>query len=60
MAEGSLARVAFSLCALTLALGAATASAQLAPLFSFGTPGSGAGQFQTPIGVAVQQSNGDI
>ena len=54
MGGGCLSRVAFAFCALTLALGAATASAQLAPLFSFGTPGSGAGQFQTPIGVAVQ------
>ena len=50
---------ALGLCADARA-GAATANAQLAPLFSFGTPGSGAGQFQTPIGVAVQQSNGDI
>src|SRR5262249_18764431 len=51
---------ALSLCALTLALGGATANAQLAPLFSFGTPGTGAGQFETPVGVAIQQSNGDL
>jgi NHL repeat len=60
MAQACLARVSLSVCALTLALGGATAHAQLAPLFSIGTPGSGSGQFQTPIGVAVQQSNGDI
>ena len=60
MGRGSVARVALSFCALTLALGGATANAQLVPLFSIGTPGSGAGQFQSPIGVAVQQTNGDI
>jgi sugar lactone lactonase YvrE len=27
---------------------------------SFGSPGSGAGQFQTPVGVAIQQSNGAV
>ncbi len=27
---------------------------------SFGSPGSGAGQFQTPVGVAVRQANGHI
>ena len=60
MGRGSVASVALSFCALTLALGGATANAQLVPLFSIGTPGSGAGQFQSPIGVAVQQTNGDI
>ena len=46
---------------LTLALGAASAKAQLfLPLSSFGSAGSAAGQFQSPLGVAVDQSTGDV
>jgi sugar lactone lactonase YvrE len=47
------ARVALAACALTLALGATTAQALFLPLSSFGSPGSGAGQFLNPVGVAV-------
>src|SRR5262249_23361974 len=44
----------------TLALGVATAHAVLVPLGMFGSQGSGAGQFQTPIGVAVAPTNGAV
>ncbi|HKA31454.1 MAG TPA: hypothetical protein VKH82_18875, partial [Candidatus Binatia bacterium] len=49
----------------TRALGAATASAQdpaslFSPSGSFGSPGSGNGQFQSPLGVAVQPSSGNV
>src|SRR5215468_4405374 len=54
------ARVAGAACALTLALGATTAHALFLPLSSFGSTGSGAGQFQAPVGVAVNQSTGDV
>jgi DNA-binding beta-propeller fold protein YncE len=55
------AKVAFAVCALTLALGAATAHASfLSPISSFGTPGSGAGQLSTPVGVAIQQASGNV
>jgi hypothetical protein len=47
------ASVVLAVCALTLALGVTTAHALFLPLSSFGSPGSGAGQFQTPVGVAV-------
>src|SRR5262245_32814354 len=32
----------------------------LVPIASFGSPGSGAGQFQTPLGVAIQMPNGAV
>src|SRR5262245_12973695 len=54
------ARVAGAACALTLALGATTAHALFLPLSSFGSAGSGAGQFQAPVGVAINQSTGDV
>jgi hypothetical protein len=55
------AKVAFAVGALTFALGAATAHASLlSPISSFGTPGAGAGQFTTPIGVAIQQTSGNV
>jgi DNA-binding beta-propeller fold protein YncE len=58
------ARVAsgvLAVCAVTLALGASTVHAQLfLPLSNFGSQGSGAGQFQGPRGVAVDQASGDV
>src|SRR5215468_9778569 len=55
------ARIAFAVGALTSALGAATAHASLlSPISSFGTPGSGNGQFQSPLGVAIQASSGNV
>src|SRR5262245_36374816 len=44
----------------TLALGVATAHAVLVPLGTFGSQGSGAGQFQTPVGVAVAPTSGAV
>jgi NHL repeat len=62
--RGRPARVARGACAvgaLTLPLGVATAGAALLrQVSSFGGGGSGAGQFQTPVGVAIQQSNGAV
>src|SRR5262245_60261913 len=52
------ARVARGVCALALALGATPAHAFFLPLSHFGSPGSGAGQFQTPVGVAVDRGSG--
>jgi sugar lactone lactonase YvrE len=47
--------------ALTWALGAPAAQASLfSASGSFGSPGSGNGQFQGPLGVAVQQSSGNV
>jgi DNA-binding beta-propeller fold protein YncE len=46
-------------CALIL-LRAATAHALFLPLGTFGSQGSGADQFQTPKGVAVDQASGDV
>src|SRR5262245_18731551 len=54
------ARVARGVFALTLALGATPAHAFCLPLSHFGSPGSGAGQFQTPVGVAVDQASGAV
>src|SRR5262245_56952653 len=54
------ARVARGVCALALALGATPAHAFFLPLSHFGSPGSGAGQFQTPVGVAVDQASGAV
>ena len=52
---------ALAACALALSLGATAAQAQLfLPLGSFGSTGSGSGQFQTPVGVAVDQASGDV
>jgi hypothetical protein len=43
------------------ALGAGTANASLlSAVSSFGSQGSGAGQFQTPLGVAVQAASGAV
>ena len=53
--------LALAACAFALSLGATAAQAQLfLPLGSFGSQGSGSGQFQTPIGVAVDQTSGDV
>jgi sugar lactone lactonase YvrE len=47
--------------ALTAVLGVAAAQASLlSPSGSFGSQGSGNGQFQGPTGVAVQQSSGNV
>src|SRR5262245_15901661 len=55
------ARVAVALCVLMLTLGSApTHAALLSEVSSFGSQGSGAGQFQTPLGVAIQQSSGTV
>src|SRR5262245_25953527 len=55
-----LARVAFAVFAATLALGATTAHALFLPLSSFGSAGSGPGQFQAPVGVAIDQGSGAV
>ena len=52
------ARIAFAVCAVTLPLGATAHASFLSPISSFGTPGAGAGQLSTPIGVAIQQTSG--
>ena len=49
-----------AVCALSLALGATRANALFLQLGQFGSQGSGAGQFQTPVGVAVDQASGDV
>jgi hypothetical protein len=57
------ARIAFAVGAVTLALGVATANAQgslLSPVRSFGSPGSGAGQLSGPAGVAIQPNAGNV
>ena len=54
------AKVALAGCTLTLVLGASTAHALFLPLSHFGSQGSGAGQFETPVGVAVDQGSGDV
>jgi hypothetical protein len=55
------AKVAFAIGAVTLALGAATVHAGIVVrLSTFGSQGSGAGQFQTPVGVAVQPTSGNV
>jgi hypothetical protein len=55
------AGVVFGLCALMLTLGAATARASLfSSAGSFGSRGSGDGQFQGPQGVAIQASSGNV
>src|SRR5262245_1942579 len=55
-----MARVALAICASTFMLGAATAHAVLVPRSTFGSQGSGAGQFQTPVGVAVSPTAGNV
>jgi DNA-binding beta-propeller fold protein YncE len=56
-----MARVALAIGAVTLVLGAtADAAGLLLRLSTFGSQGSGAGQFQTPIGVAVQPTGGAV
>jgi hypothetical protein len=57
-ARSGRASAVVAVCALTLALGAASAQALLLPISSFGSQGTGAGQFLTPVGVAVDQANG--
>ena len=52
--------IALAGCALSLALGASTAHALFLPISHFGSQGSAAGAFVTPIGVAVDQTNGDV
>ena len=47
------ATAVLAVCGLTLALGVTTAHALFVPLGSFGSSGSGAGQFNTPVGVAI-------
>jgi NHL repeat len=55
------AGVAIAVCALALALGASAAQASLfSASGSFGSPGSGNGQFQGPTGVAIQQTSGNF
>src|SRR5215470_17817954 len=55
------ARIAFAVGAVTLALGAATVHAGiLVRLSEFGSQGSGVGQFQTPVGVAVAPTSGNV
>jgi DNA-binding beta-propeller fold protein YncE len=52
---------AFAVGAVTLTLGAATAHASfLSQISSFGTAGSGAGQLNTPVGVAIDQTSGNV
>jgi hypothetical protein len=47
-------------CVGVLALGAGSAQAFQSFTFSFGSQGSGAGQFNNPQGVAIDQSTGDV
>src|SRR5262245_6045109 len=57
----SVISLAFAVFALGAALAAGTAQASLlSPSGSFGSQGSGNGQFQGPLGVAVQQSSGNV
>ena len=49
-----------AVCALSLALGVTSANALFLQVGQFGSRGPGAGQFQTPVGVAVDQTNGDV
>src|SRR5262245_64968890 len=52
--------VALAVGALALALGATRASALFLPLGSFGGTGSGSGQFDTPVGVGIDQTRGEL
>jgi DNA-binding beta-propeller fold protein YncE len=55
------ARVAVALCVLMLTVGSASAhAALLSEVSSFGSQGSGAGQFQTPLGVAIAPTSGFV
>ena len=54
------ASVALTGCALSLTLSASTAHALFLPISHFGSQGSAAGAFVTPIGVAVDQTTGDV
>ena len=47
-------------CVGVLALGAGSAQAFQGFTFSFGSQGSGAGEFNNPQGVAIDQSTGDV
>src|SRR5262249_61348243 len=54
-------RVAVAIAAVTLVLGAtAHAAGLLIRLSTFGSQGSGGGQFQTPVGVAVSPTSGAV
>src|SRR5262249_5650967 len=56
-----MASATIAACALALSLGATAVQAQLfLPLGSFGSQGSAAGEFQSPVGVAVDQASGDV
>src|SRR6266540_3226819 len=56
-----LTATAVAVLALTAALGASAAQASLFTASStFGSPGSAPGQFQSPLGVAIQQSSGNV
>jgi NHL repeat len=58
---GRLTYLAVAVFALTAALAAGAAQASLLSASgSFGSQGSGNGQFQSPLGVAVQQSSGNV
>ena len=54
------ASIAVALLALAAALAASAQASLLSPTGSFGSAGSGAGQFQSPLGVAVQASSGNV
>src|SRR5262249_54721145 len=51
---------ALAVCAVMVALGASTAHALFLPLSSFGSTGSGPGQFQAPAGGAGHHGTGDV
>jgi NHL repeat len=54
------ALLAALICLGMLALGASSAQALLVHTTSFGSAGAGAGQFNSPQGVTIDQSNGDV
>lgn len=54
------ASISVALLALAAALAASAQASLLSPTGSFGSAGSGAGQFQSPLGVAVQASSGNV
>ena len=51
---------AIVICASTLALGTTPADAFLQPVGQFGAQGAASGQFQMPLGVAVNQHRGKV
>src|SRR5262249_13215047 len=55
------AGVVLTVCVLGVAPGATTAWASLfSPVSTFGSPGSGSGELQTPTGMAIQATNGAV